>query len=129
MQWPSLRYAEWSDTKETLHLSEVLVEILGLFKINARQAKLAVEFNTTLTHQESTWVGYRGHLTRVVLNLLTNVERDEHVRERDRVNGAFLVFQRPLLDRAINLAEVVDAGVLLCRSSGSDEVGDRDGSQ
>src|SRR2546425_5258742 len=52
-----------------------------------------------------------------------------NVREGDRVNGAFLVFQRPLLDRAINLAEVVDAGVLLCRSSGSDEVGDRDGSQ
>jgi len=64
-----------TDAKETLHLSEVLVEILGLFKINARQAKLAVEFNTTLTHQESTWVGYRGHLTRVILNLLTNVER------------------------------------------------------
>jgi signal transduction histidine kinase len=64
-----------TDVKETLHLSEVLVEILDLFKINARKAKLAVEFNTTLTHQESTWVGYRGHLTRVILNLLTNVER------------------------------------------------------
>jgi signal transduction histidine kinase len=64
-----------TDAKETLQLSEVLGEVLDLFKINARQAKLEVEFNNTLMDQESTWVGYRGHLTRVILNLLTNIER------------------------------------------------------
>ena len=37
-----------------------------------------------------------------------------------------LVFQRPLLDCSINLAEVVDARILLRGGAGLDEVGNRD---
>ena len=62
-------------TKETLVLPEVVHEILALFSIQARQAKLEVTFNHTLPEQQRTWVGYRGHLSRILLNLLTNVER------------------------------------------------------
>ena len=49
------------------------------------------------------------------------------------VNGsrarALLFLQRPLLLRAVNLAEVVDTGVLLGGGTGFDEVGDRDRSE
>jgi signal transduction histidine kinase len=64
-----------TDTKETMRLAEAIAEILDLFKINARKAKLEVELNNVLTDRNSTWAGYRGHLSRVILNLLTNVER------------------------------------------------------
>ena len=43
------------------------------------------------------------------------------------ISGSFLVFQRPLLLRAINLAKVVYAGIFLSRRAGFHEVrnGDR----
>jgi signal transduction histidine kinase len=63
------------DTKETLVLPDVVQEILALFSIQARQAKLDVTFTHALPAQQRTWVGYRGHLSRILLNLLTNVER------------------------------------------------------
>lgn len=51
------------------------------------------------------------------------------VRELDSGGGGFLVFQRPLLNRAVNLAQVVDTGVLLGLCAGADEIGNGDGSQ
>jgi signal transduction histidine kinase len=71
-----------ADTKETLSLIEVVNEVVGLFTINARQAKLAIEIHSLLPDAASaTWVGYRGFLTQVLLNLLTNVERYAYDRE------------------------------------------------
>lgn len=43
------------------------------------------------------------------------------------VRGFLSVFQRPLLFGGVKLTEVVDAGVLLCRAAGFDEVWDGDG--
>ena len=43
--------------------------------------------------------------------------------------GSTLGFQGPFLLRAVNLAEVVDAGVLLRRRAGMHEVRNRDGGQ
>ena len=47
----------------------------------------------------------------------------------NRVTSVFLGFQRPLFLRAINLAEVVNAGVLLGGCASFHKVGDRDRSQ
>jgi signal transduction histidine kinase len=63
------------DTKETLVLPDVVRETLALFSIQARRAHLVVEFKDGLTASEQSWVGYRGHLSRILLNLLTNVQR------------------------------------------------------
>ena len=63
------------DIKEAINLSEAVVEILDLFKLNARQARLEVNLTDTLTDQTRTWMGYRGHLSRILFNLLSNVER------------------------------------------------------
>ena len=70
-----LSVGQISDTKESLDLVAVVDEVVGLFKINAREAKLVIEARNHLAPTERAWLGYRGYLTQVLLNLLTNIER------------------------------------------------------
>jgi signal transduction histidine kinase len=71
-----LSVGQVADEKETLDLVEVVEEVVQLFSISARQAKLAVQVTSDLPDRAARqWVGYRGLLTQVLLNLLTNVER------------------------------------------------------
>lgn len=62
------------DPRETLSLVALVEDILGLFAINARRARLDIRVVNGL-HGGATWIGYRGILTQVLLNLLTNAER------------------------------------------------------
>lgn len=71
----NLSVSQIVDSKQPLNLPEVVSEILALFSIQARKAKLIVRFAPSLDEDQRTWIGYRGHLTRILLNLLTNVER------------------------------------------------------
>jgi signal transduction histidine kinase len=71
-----LSVSQISDTKEVLDLIDVVDEVIGLFRINARKAKLAIEVRHGLSEPaERAWLGYRGYLTQVLLNLLGNIER------------------------------------------------------
>jgi signal transduction histidine kinase len=64
------------DQKEMLLLPEVVQEVVDLFKIEARKAQLSVDVRSTLAGPEAgRWEGYRGLLTQVLMNLLTNVQR------------------------------------------------------
>ena len=54
--------------------------------------------------------------------------RSEHSGSRNR-RGELLILQRPLLFRAVDLAQVVDARIFLRRSASAHEVGNRDGGQ
>src|ERR1017187_2194359 len=65
-----------------------------------------------------------GRAARRAHNRVLQIRLD--VGEGDGCGGAHLVLQRPLLGRAVNLTQVVDAGVLLRLSPGADEVGNRD---
>jgi signal transduction histidine kinase len=77
-----LSVSHLTDTKEPLSLIDVVDEVVGLFRINARQAKLGVEVHNALPDVASArWIGYRGFLTQVLLNLLTNIERYAYDRE------------------------------------------------
>jgi signal transduction histidine kinase len=85
------------DTKEPLSLIEVVDEVVGLFRINARQAKLAIEIHNSLPDTASArWIGYRGFLTQVLLNLLTNIERYAYDRE---TGGAIHISIGDVVDR------------------------------
>jgi signal transduction histidine kinase len=64
-----------TDVKEQMDLSEAVADIVGLFNISARQARLELVIHDNLPATTRTWVGYRGYLTQVLLNILTNVER------------------------------------------------------
>ena len=70
-----LSVGQISDTKEKLDLAAVIDEVVGLFKINARQAKLTIDVRNHLPEAHRSWLGYRGYLTQVLLNLFTNIER------------------------------------------------------
>ena len=62
------------DPQETLSLVALIEDVVGLFAINARQARLDIHVVNALG-DGATWIGYRGILTQILLNLLTNVER------------------------------------------------------
>ena len=64
-----------TDVLERVNLVEAVKDTVGLFRASARQAKLDIEVATSLQPGESSWLGYPGHLSHVILNLLTNVER------------------------------------------------------
>ena len=64
-----------TDTVETVNLSSLLLDILELFKINARQTQLQITVNDNLPDDHKLWRGYPGHLTQVLTNLLFNIER------------------------------------------------------
>jgi signal transduction histidine kinase len=68
-----LAAGQLADQKEKLLLPELVQEVVDLFKIEARKAQLSVDVRSTL--QAGEWEGYRGLLTQVLMNLLTNVER------------------------------------------------------
>ena len=64
-----------TDVEEQMNLSEAVAEIVRLFEVSARQARLEIVVEDRLPATSQTWVGYRGYLSQVLLNLLTNVER------------------------------------------------------
>jgi signal transduction histidine kinase len=71
-----LAAGQLADQKEMLLLPEVVQEVVDLFKIEARRAQLSLKVRSTLVSAEAgQWAGYRGLLTQVLMNLLTNVQR------------------------------------------------------
>jgi CRP-like cAMP-binding protein/anti-sigma regulatory factor (Ser/Thr protein kinase) len=62
------------DPREALSLVALVEDVLGLFAINARRARLDIRVVNGLD-DGATWIGYRGILTQILLNLLTNAER------------------------------------------------------
>jgi signal transduction histidine kinase len=62
-------------TRENLILSEAIAEVVDLFRINAKQARLDIRIHNELPAGNEQWEGYLGYLSQVLTNLLTNVER------------------------------------------------------
>jgi signal transduction histidine kinase len=67
--------SQLTDTLDTVNLPQAITDIVDLFKINARQAKLDIQINHSLLADNQVWVGYPGYLSQVLLNLLSNTER------------------------------------------------------
>lgn len=71
----NLSISQIIETKERRELPELIEEIVTLFKPQARAARLEIEMRNELPEGTGEWVGYGGHLSQVVLNLLSNIER------------------------------------------------------
>jgi signal transduction histidine kinase len=69
----NLSVRQVSDQLTTVELRELLEEIVGLFRIKAKQARLTLELKCP--PKDCSWTGYPGLLSQVVMNLLSNVER------------------------------------------------------
>ncbi|HET7378208.1 MAG TPA: cyclic nucleotide-binding domain-containing protein, partial [Anaerolineae bacterium] len=67
--------SQLSDVKEPLNLPGVVTDTIELAKINLRQSGLVVEIDNQIPAENQLWIGYRGYLTQIVLNLLANIER------------------------------------------------------
>jgi signal transduction histidine kinase len=67
--------SQLTDVKEPMSLSETVREIVNLAKAHFRQSGLKIEIKDSLTLPEQAWVGYRGYLSQILLNFLTNVQR------------------------------------------------------
>ena len=78
-----------ADTKEKMDLSKLIDEVITLFKIEARTAKLEIEIKDSLTEQTREWIGYRGYLSRAILNLLTNIKNYAYPNS---IGGKVMVF-------------------------------------
>jgi signal transduction histidine kinase len=71
-----LSVSQVADTRDSLDLVAVVEEVVELFSISARQAGVKVAVRDLLGGpDERTWLGYRGRLSQVLRNLLTNVQR------------------------------------------------------
>ncbi len=61
--------------KETLNISEVVNETIGLVMVSLKRNKISVKFNDKLQVDQRKWVGYRGFLSQILINFLSNIER------------------------------------------------------
>jgi signal transduction histidine kinase len=75
-EFKKLAAGQLVDQKEVMLLPEVVQEVVDLFKIEARKTQLRVEVRSALSGSDTgRWEGFRGLLTQVLMNLLTNVQR------------------------------------------------------
>ena len=73
--------SQLTDVKEPMSLSEAVREIINLAKAHFRQSGLKIEIKDSLGPTEQTWVGYRGYLSQILLNFLTNIQRYAYPEE------------------------------------------------
>jgi signal transduction histidine kinase len=86
-----------TDVKEEMNLPAAVAEIVDLFKISARQARLEIMIDNALKEAAQTWLGYYGYLSQVLLNLLTNVEHYAYPRgSGGRVKVTLVATEQPL---------------------------------
>lgn len=82
----SVSVGHFVDHREAVDLRQCVTEVVDLFRLRARDARIAVEVEDTLPPGEVRWDGYGGRLGQVLTNLLLNVERHAYPqREGGRV--------------------------------------------
>ena len=67
--------SQLTDKRELFDISEVIEETVELIMVSLKLSRIQVEFQNKLNSEQSKWLGYRGFLSQVLINLLTNVER------------------------------------------------------
>ena len=70
-----LSVSQLSDVREPLDLPEAVQDTLNVARVGFKRSQISVTFTNRLPADSRTWVGYRGYLSQILLNLLTNVER------------------------------------------------------
>jgi two-component system NtrC family sensor kinase len=56
-------------------ISEAVEETIGLVFVSLKRSRIHINFHNQLAPEEKKWLGYRGFLSQVVINLLINAER------------------------------------------------------
>jgi len=71
----SLSVSQLADKKERVNISEAIDETIYLILVNLKRSQIKVNFYNHLVDDEDVWIGFRGALSQILINLLTNVER------------------------------------------------------
>lgn len=67
--------SQLKDEKESFDIAEAIEGTIGLVFVSLKRSRVQIKFHNKLASEQKKWVGYRGFLSQVVINLLTNVER------------------------------------------------------
>jgi signal transduction histidine kinase len=67
--------SQLNDEKGVFNIVEVIEETISLIAVQLKQSQVQVKFRHELTADQKQWRGYRGLLSQILINLLTNVER------------------------------------------------------
>ena len=67
--------SQLKDEREQFDIVEAIEETVGLVLVSLKRSQVRVKFYNKLTAEQKKWVGYRGFLSQVIINLLTNAER------------------------------------------------------
>jgi signal transduction histidine kinase len=67
--------SQLQDEKELFDISEAIEETVGLILVSLKRSQVQIKFHNKLASEQKKWTGYRGFLSQVLINLLTNVER------------------------------------------------------
>lgn len=67
--------SQLTDVKEPMQLYEAVEETVHLAKVNLRRSGLNIEIKNEIPAEHSRWVGYRGYLSQIIFNFLSNIER------------------------------------------------------
>jgi signal transduction histidine kinase len=67
--------SQLTDQKELFDISQAVEETVSLILVNLKRSQIGVNFVNRLAFEQKNWVGYRGVLSQILINLLTNAER------------------------------------------------------
>jgi signal transduction histidine kinase len=67
--------SQLQDERTQFDISEAIEETVGLVVASLKRSQVQVKFHNKLAFEQKKWVGYRGFLSQVLINLLMNVER------------------------------------------------------
>jgi signal transduction histidine kinase len=67
--------SQLKDERELFDISEAIEETIRLVIVSLKRAQVQVKYHDKLVPEQRNWMGCRGFLSQVVINLLTNVER------------------------------------------------------
>ena len=67
--------SQLADEKELFDISEAVEENVNLILVNLKRSQIRVNFVNRLAFEQKGWAGYRGVLSQILINLLTNAER------------------------------------------------------
>ena len=64
-----------TDSIESVNIRSVVDETVDLYRIKARASHLKLNIVDEIGETDRPWIGYPGHLSQIVLNLITNIDR------------------------------------------------------
>jgi len=67
--------SQLQDEREIFDITDAIEETVGLVLVSLKRSQIQVKYHNELAFDEKEWMGYRGFLSQILINLLMNVER------------------------------------------------------